>query len=261
MRDPEEKRRKDRERAQARRPKPNADRGAFGRWLKRVVSTSDLGEGAWSSRLAENMQEGEEYDRVLRKIADGATAFPRLETTWKIGEGLRDSGLLWCSGAMALTKNPARKLDYVALLDVCGKFAPRPLLVAWHSFVLAEQLSVEHCDQRSLEICQDVLKRLTADLWPIFDQGVKHLEKPDVREAVGLLGIAFRVSSDRFCGPARDQAFALLVGEWARLDPEHTAPQMLHIIETAKHIINSHDTDARPPQNLEAAVKGVWKEK
>jgi hypothetical protein len=102
----------------------------FGEWLTDVVEAHSLDVvappdepdrrmGTWSERLSIAMGKDDQYDSSLRRIANG-TNTPRAEKTYQIGSGLRTCGLRWCSGTLALMRNPKTFKDLLAIMDIAS---------------------------------------------------------------------------------------------------------------------------------------------
>ncbi|MEO7201993.1 MAG: hypothetical protein ABIZ82_05295 [Candidatus Tumulicola sp.] len=76
----------------------------FARWFREciddIVAQND--RPAWSTRLAEVMQAGDESDKALRRYYSGEIERPRAEAAYRVGWGLYDLGLRWCNGPIAL---------------------------------------------------------------------------------------------------------------------------------------------------------------
>jgi hypothetical protein len=63
---------------------------------------SSADKRVWDVRLSEAMGSGDESDRTLRRYLDGDTTRPRVVSAYRIGWGLRDLGVPWCSGPLSL---------------------------------------------------------------------------------------------------------------------------------------------------------------
>jgi hypothetical protein len=73
----------------------------FGAWLRGRVNELPALKRTWSDALAEKMQKGAEYDSLLRRYAAGK-AFPKTDTAYAIGEGIRKLRHPWACGIFAV---------------------------------------------------------------------------------------------------------------------------------------------------------------
>jgi len=203
---------------------PLDDAGGFAHWLTAIIACNEIGASrAWSDELAEKMQKGVEFDSYLRRIAAGKIR-PRPKSAWEIGEGLRNCGLRWASGAYAL-KHRSRfalcgVLDIAAVDETVKRqlsewAAYTDLLDAYDQgkdpFGLGEsQQSRDESIQalRShLIVKNHILHDTLTRAWTIFAAS-------GMREAHGLLGIGVQIWENPHSGPAARQAFEALYREW-----------------------------------------------
>jgi len=100
------------------RGRASSDDRDFSKWFDFTTRVLQVElDQAWSTRLADIMVAD---DANLRRLANRRRKAPRLETTYKIGEALREAGLPWCSGLYALYQHPKHYVEVYAVLDVVG---------------------------------------------------------------------------------------------------------------------------------------------
>lgn len=95
----------------------------FGKWLRARAAELPALKRAWSDMLAEAMDEGLEYDRLLRRYATGDVT-PKPEAAYRIGEGLRSLGHPWACGVLAVYATGALPYFYAFV----GSLTVRPSL-------------------------------------------------------------------------------------------------------------------------------------
>jgi hypothetical protein len=109
----------DAKRKRAARSMRHAPQSNFKQWLgeriAEVPASSD--KRVWDVRLSDAMGSGDESDRTLRRYLDGDTTRPRVASAYRIGWGLRDLGVSWCSGPLSLLAG-GYLLDFFKLLAV-----------------------------------------------------------------------------------------------------------------------------------------------
>lgn len=76
----------------------------FRRWFRECVDELPPSDDApvWSRRLADQLENGEESDKTLRRYYNGETKRPWARSAFALGWALHDLGLAWCSGPVAL---------------------------------------------------------------------------------------------------------------------------------------------------------------
>lgn len=112
----DKRKQRDRERKQrertAQKERTGMKKDCFAPWFRARVAELPNIPGSWSNRLGQKIEsifresdddaKYEDYDRVLRRLHTGTKRGPGAKTVFKVGEGLRECGVSWCSGAAAL---------------------------------------------------------------------------------------------------------------------------------------------------------------
>lgn len=163
------------------------------------------------------MGEGEEYDSYLRRVARGEVT-PRSSVTYKIGRGLRAAGLLWCSGTLALMRNPRSFKDMLAVIDIASRDEKaRKLVLSW--YLIADRAMLELSgsgphDEEYAVLALKTLAAFTRAVEPMMEAAFAEYEKRGLRDAHGLLGIAYQIAKNERSGPRATDAINILTARW-----------------------------------------------
>lgn len=198
----------------------------FGDWLGSVVGRHELvvdalgsrrRVGTWSERLSFAMGEGEEYDSYLRRVARSEVT-PRSPATYKIGRGLRAAGLLWCSGTLALMRNPRSFKDMLAVIDIASRDEKaRPFVLSWYLIADRAMLELPGSGPHDDEYAVHALKTLAVfarAVDSVMESAFTEYEKRGLRDAHGLLGIAYHIAKSERSGPRATDAINMLTARW-----------------------------------------------
>lgn len=243
-----------------RRSDETAAAAEFARWLNLTVVSLNTADGRrWSSRLANVMTEKLEVtdDSYLRRVAAGKRS-PSLELTYRIGEGLRLAGLGWCSGTLALLRNPKYLSDALAVLDLASEDArtfasmidwmgtARKLWTREMYFELRElrkKRGPEEFERAEVTFHRAELARLTRRAQERFRHGWdQYRHDGRLRRVHGPFGgLSLIVSDQRFAAVADQFCGAI----WASLEDKLTWQQTQVLKD--RGIFYAYGTLVRPP--------------
>jgi hypothetical protein len=193
--------------------------------------------GTWSEKLAIAMEKGPEYDSLLRRIAKGERN-PNPETTYNIGKGLRAAGLAWCSGALALMRNPRTFNDLLAVMDIASR-AERPgnIVAGWYFLANSGVFELPSSDvsDGTVEVCLGLLADFTSAIESTFESAFAEYNACGLRKSHGILGDAYFINGDKRLSRA-DEFVTFALKRWlveTRFDDEALFSRLDTSIRTA----------------------------
>jgi hypothetical protein len=172
--------RKRKARARVKERAPQGSFYDFGAWLQARVAELPTLPHAWSVDLADEMGEGGEYDRLLRRYAAGEVT-PKTNTAYRIGEGLRSLGHPWVYGIVAVHAAGALE-DFYAFIGLMTSYAGMRRLVARLGLIIPlTSVLVEDGESDLIQLPSEILCDLASyaerfdKLWRARDRAISNL--------------------------------------------------------------------------------------